>query len=155
MLWYFMKKIKLNHNKIAIVDDEDFEYLSKFKWRYTINGYASRTKRNIYMARVIMKAKSGEYIDHINMNKLDNRKSNLRITTNQQNNWNKRFYGKYTTKGVSMLKNGKYRAYIVHNYKQIFIGNFQNKIEAMMAYDLKCTELRGKFAITNKILNNY
>ena len=98
-----MKKIPLNHGRFALVDDEDYDFLIKWKWfAHYCNSiksfYASRKGRKcdgeafgttIRMARVIMNAKKGEYVDHIKHNTLNNQRSNLRICTNAQNCMNK------------------------------------------------------------------
>lgn len=75
----------------ALVDEDDFEYLSQFIWTYS-QGYARRSKRrkepdarNLSMHRIVMDCPDGLTVDHINFNKLDNRKENLRIVTMKQN----------------------------------------------------------------------
>lgn len=83
-----MKKIQLTQGKFAIVDDEDFLELSKYKWYLSGNGYATRTSRHIRMHRVINSTPEGFDTDHINGDKLDNRRSNLRTATRSQNNFN-------------------------------------------------------------------
>src|ERR1035437_132783 len=70
--------------KFAIVDNEDYEFLNQFNWYMTDNGYAvyrhlaNGTKRTVRMHRLINKTPKGLVTDHINQDKLDNRKSNLR-----------------------------------------------------------------------------
>jgi len=71
-----MKRIKLTQEKVALVDDADFEFLNQWKWFYHQTGYAKSCHR--YMHRLINKTPKGFHTDHINRNKLDNRKSNLR-----------------------------------------------------------------------------
>ena len=93
-----MKKIKLTKGKYALVDDADFSRLNQWKWCYNENGYATRGthKRingerisiNYSMHRLINKTPDNLFTDHINRNKLDNRKSNLRTITHQQNCFN-------------------------------------------------------------------
>ncbi|MCR4328925.1 MAG: HNH endonuclease [Candidatus Roizmanbacteria bacterium] len=94
-----MKFIYLtNHPDMVIVDDEDFEYLNQWKWCSSIgrlkqNHYAIRTThtKEIYtiaMHRLLCKAPKGMYVDHINNNTLDNRRSNLRIVTASENQRN-------------------------------------------------------------------
>jgi hypothetical protein len=75
-----MKKIPLTQGKFAIVDDEDFEYLNRWKWYFAPVGYATRgdghgrgNRTVVYMHRVVNKTTGGLVTDHINRNKLDNR----------------------------------------------------------------------------------
>lgn len=91
------KQILLTQDKFAIVDDEDFEYLNQWKWKLSTNGYAIRCPSNgktedgrykyttIRMHRVIMKPSFGFETDHINFDRLDNRRSNLRNVTKDEN----------------------------------------------------------------------
>ena len=77
-----MKKIYLSgkhDNEFALVDDDDFDEMSKYQWFWD-RGYAGirRGKKTIYMHRLINKTPTGKITDHINRNKLDNRKENLR-----------------------------------------------------------------------------
>lgn len=91
-----MKEIRLPHDKYAIVDDGDFDNLNKHKWHINTKGYAIRhgksddgLDRGVRMHREIMCAPEDMQVDHINRNKLDNRKSNLRLCNNSQNHMNK------------------------------------------------------------------
>lgn len=94
-----MKYIPLtNDSRLAIVDEEVYEELSKFKWcsakgsgSYTskLNNYAMKTSSpQISMHRLVMKAPKGTIVDHINHNTLDNRRANLRFVTASQNQLN-------------------------------------------------------------------
>jgi len=105
------------------------------------------------MHRVILKAPEDKFIDHINHNGLDNRKSNLRICTMQQNAWNMR---KQRGNRVSQYKGvtrrndtGKWQARIICNRKRISIGCFDDEMAAAMAYDNKAKELFGEYAALN------
>ncbi len=103
-----MKEIQLTKGKVTLVDDEDYEYLMKNSWCYQNPGYAARRKNKSIelMHRVIMKAKKGEQVDHIDMNRLNNQKENLRIVNNSQNGMNKLVQNNSTSgyKGVSWRK---------------------------------------------------
>lgn len=83
-----MKEISLTRGKVAIVDDEWFEYLSQWKWQCNNTGYASRSERiginqrkTVLMHRIVANAPADQNVDvdHINHNRLDNRSSNLRF----------------------------------------------------------------------------
>jgi hypothetical protein len=89
--------------------------------------------------RYLLNYTGKDYIDHINNNPLDNRKSNLRIVTSSQNNMNKISNKNSTSKyiGVAYYKRkNKWRSYIKVNGKNIFLGNFKDEIEAVKARDI-------------------
>lgn len=154
-----MREIPLTRGKFAIVDDEDYEYLSKSEWQY--GTYAMRSvpkegggQRVERMHRVIMNAPKGMEIDHINHNKLDNRKCNLRLCTSSQNSRNLpiRKNTKSGYKGVSWHKQmNKWRVQIVAKGKVYYLGLFDDKHEAAVAYNEKAAELSGEFAYLNEI----
>ena len=81
---------KKGEGKFAEVDDDDFERLNKYKWYYGPGGYAYAYKVG-YMHRNIIEIPEGLQIDHINRDKLDNRRSNLRVCTSSENNLNRSF----------------------------------------------------------------
>lgn len=155
-----MKQIELTKGKFALVDDEDFEKVSQYKWCFN-QGYVIRGKWNkgktdaIAMHRFIMNAQKGELVDHINHNGLDNRRQNLRIATRQQNAINsfKPINNTSGYKGVNYMKGEgrvkRWRAVIKFNQKYIHIGYFMDAIEASRAYDKKAKELFGEFAYLN------
>src|SRR3990167_702232 len=142
-----MKKIKLSQGKVALVDDEDYEWVNQWKWCYQrcvrpsgeYQGYAIRSLHpgQMRMHRLIIGAKKGEEVDHINRNKLDNRRKNLRIAFKNENrhNINVRKDSKTGIKGVTYVKKlKKYRAYIQVNSKQYNLGFFKNKTTAARKY---------------------
>lgn len=161
-----MKKIKLTQGQFAIVDNEDFERVNQFKWcaswsKTTLSFYAMRTilksdgKRiTRLMHRYIMNVHQGMETDHKNHNTLDNRKSNLRICTKQQNRANRKNHQKTSSKykGVYWCKDRKkWGAQIKLNKKEINLGRFKFEIDAVKAYNEKAKELFGEFAYLNKI----
>lgn len=142
-----MKEIKLTRGFVALVDDEDFEELSKSKWCVQPSGYtfyamtrkpAGKYKqKTIRMHRVVMKTPDGMDTDHIDGNGLNNQKSNLRICTRSQNQFNKGKCRNNTSgyKGVSWFKPmEKWDVRITHNKKQVHIGYFDDKEDAAKAY---------------------
>jgi hypothetical protein len=161
-----MKKIDISTKtylkKFALVDDEDFEYLNQWKWYYDSSGYACRRfyykdkkSRIIGMHRVIMGDPKGKLIDHINMNGLDNRKSNLRICGKRENSINGSIKSNNTSgyKGVHKNNRGSYpwRVNLKANGKQVFAGYFYDVKEAAKAYNEKALELYGEYARLNII----
>ncbi len=164
-----MKTITLTQGYEAIVDDEDFDRLSGFKWQVLVNPkgqtiYAQRTDKNrkhVLMHREILQLTDRKiHIDHRNHDGLDNRIRNLRIcslTQNAQNRRKPRFYKGLPTKskfkGVRAIndikRKAKWQAIIQYNGKRINIGRFLTEGEARNAYNLKAKELFGEFAFTN------
>lgn len=151
-----MKAIKLTQNKMAIVDDDDFYSLSQFKWCFQNSprgyGYAVRInkKRLIIMHRLIMNAKEGMEVDHINGNTLDNRRCNLRVCSPPENKRNRKINkGSYSGyKGVDFKKN-RWRARIQINKKSLFLGCFMTKEEAAEAYNIAALKYHKEFACLN------
>jgi hypothetical protein len=112
--------------------------------------YAVRHHRGkmIYMHRVIMKAPKGRVIDHINGQRLNNRKSNLRPCTEQQNLCNKASRGEFA--GIYRHKNGgKYYGRATKNRNTVHVGPFNDPTEAARARDRLALELHGEFAWLN------
>lgn len=158
-----MKKIPLTQGRVALVDDEDFERLNKYKWctfKTRYGGFVAvrntpkvNGKRGlIYMHRQIMGAPDGMDVDHRKNNTLDNQKHNLRICTRTQNLRNSlpRKNCSSEFKGVSWHKSTKkWRAYINSGGKQQNLGVFGQEESAARAYDKKAVELFGEFAHLN------
>lgn len=154
-----MKKIRSNSGHFAIVDDEDFEMLSKHRWclsagRY-FHTYNPKTKKNILMHRVIMGDDNSMKVDHINHNTTDNRKSNLRLCTGAQNSRNKlKTSNPKTSKynGVHFDKSrNKWKVDISLNNKYFLCKRFNTEKEADIFYNAKAKEIYGEFAHLNKI----
>jgi len=124
------------------IDLEDYKEVSKYTWRMH-HGYivSSNVKGKwTQLHRFIMKAKDGEIVDHIFHKKFDNRKSQLRICTVQENGLNR------SAKGYTKDKaNNKYIASIIFNCEKIYLGYYNTKEEARFAYCEKAIELFGDF----------
>lgn len=149
-------EIQLTKNKVALVDDEDLERVQDYNWSITtlqyVLGYSSKTQKQYFLHRVIMNAKKGQQVDHINGNGLDNRKSNLRFATTSENSFNQRLSkrNKSGYKGVIWHKqHKKWMSYIQPKGKFILIGYFNYPHQAAMAYDIWAKELFGKYAHSN------
>lgn len=148
--WYpvGMREIKLSRGKVALVDDEDFEELSKYKW-HALKGchtwYAARNgcgneREYVYMHAVIACSPSGSKTDHRDGDGLNNIRSNLRVCTAEQNARNqtrKRSDGITSRyRGVHWDSvNGKWRAQIKSGGRTLSLGRFDNEFDAAGAYD--------------------
>lgn len=161
------KQIPLTQGKFAIVDDKNYEWLNQWKWHAAKRGctfYAERVtsrrlgkQKSISMHREILNVSKGQEADHINHNGLDNRELNLRIVTRTQNMQNRRLLTRGTSpyKGVCWNKRArKWYGCIQSNGKWIYLGTYDNEIEAAKTYDRKAKELFGEFAQTNFKLRN-
>lgn len=161
-----MKVIELTKGQVTIVDDEDFEYLAQWRWQLggssgeRSDGYAfrmsydqvSKKRKGTYMHRVILNPGNGVQVDHINGNRLDNRRCNLRIATGSQNRSNigPTRFSKTGVKGVCFrVERGSYEAKIGLGRKRIHLGTFKTLEEASMAYNKAAMELHGEFARLN------
>lgn len=152
------KNIPLTKGKIALVDDDDYEWLYIFKWRWQpihgIPGYAVRTSNGnrLYMHRVILNltCENKVEVDHINGNGLDNRRCNLRICNRMQNRRNCRPQSLNTSgyKGVYHSRK-KWRARIEVSGKKIDLGTYETAEEAAIAYDQAAKFYQGEFAWLN------
>jgi len=155
--------IPLTRGKQVIVDDEDYEILSKHKWYASKNKrgngyvyYAARTdmesRKVVYMHRTIMNASVGTQVDHINHNTLDNSRTNLRLASPAQNNWNSQRPVTNTSgyKGVSWKKRAKlWEAYLNLNNRKKHIGYFHSKEDAALSYNDEAKKTFGAFANLN------
>jgi hypothetical protein len=143
---------------MAIVDECDFDMLSRFNWRTDHYGYVVYNTRRggqqttIKMARMIMLPEPKMDVDHRNRNKFDNRRVNLRACTRRQNLLNKgkgrpassRYRGVYWDKVCI-----KWRSSICEYGRNKYIGIFRDEIDAAMAYDLEAIRCFGEFASPN------
>jgi len=161
VIWYnmYMKTIQLTNGGETIVDDNDYKMLVKWNWQ-NVGGYASRSvyiknqnlgkRKNksvnklIRMHRIVNNTPEGLYTDHINGNKLDNRKSNLRNCSYSQNSINKPL----KKDGVQFRKDrpkSPWRVYVSHNKKEIYVGCFPNYDDAVNIRKTVNEQLNGDF----------
>ncbi len=146
--------IPLDVGLFAIADQEDAEYLQQFNWLQNSNGEAYRClvdRRTISMHRDLLGSPTLE-IDHKNGNRLDNRRSNLRLATHSQNLANSRIRpnNKSGFKGVNKgTGNARWAARITVNYKLIQLGLFNSPENAALAYDEAARHYFGEFACLN------
>lgn len=130
-----------NTNKKFLIDKEDYDKVKKFCWSEYLNGAIATTvsnKKQLLLHRFVMDCKSEDLVvDHINHNKWDNRKVNLRCVSNSKNSMNRIKTNRNTSGHVGIVysedRNKKWRAYITINGKKIYLGGFYKKEDAIQA----------------------
>jgi hypothetical protein len=149
------RKIPLSGDRYCIIEAGDYERFRIWKWRL-VAGYVSRStrvggkNRNVSMHREILGLAYGDKRQghHINHNPLDNRRSNLRIVTAQQNSTDQRKKASASgLKGASWRKDAKrWRASIMVNYRTIHLGYYDSAEAAHAAYRIAAVRYQGEFA---------
>lgn len=153
-----MKEIPLTQGKVALVDDTDFEAVNASNWCLSSHGYAVRhipgsgqKGKNQYLHRFLLP--DAEEIDHRDGNKLDNRRSNLRGCSHQENTraaHKPRKNGSSQYRGVSWdRQKNKWTAYFRLQGKKKFLGYFDVESDAARAYDIAARKHYGEFAYPN------
>ena len=140
-----------NNDKICYIDLEDLEKVSQFYWWVDIKGYVAATTEK-YTTTRMHNFLMGKWVDHIDRNQLNNRKSNLRKCTPSQNMMNRTKAEQTTSKYKGVHLNPKLNKWAVEvkcEGKRINLGLFENEEEAARAYDAKALELFGEFAAIN------
>jgi len=155
-----MKEIKLRKSdRVALVDDADYEYLSQFRWYcvhekhcyYAVShGHIPGHPEPLRMHRVILGVNKGIMIDHIDHNGLNNQRYNLRTATHAENGRNRKPNQGYKYKGVGASGN-KYEAKIQYNNKRMNLGTFSTEEAAALAYNDAAKKYFGEFAYLNII----
>jgi hypothetical protein len=148
-----VKTIPLGNGFYAYVDAGDYEELNRRRWR-VFNGYAGRSEKGkiVYMHRQIMQPPEGMIVDHINRNRLDNTRGNMRNITRSENqaNMGKRAGTSSIYKNVVYVKDkGKWVARMVFMGLRISLGYHADEAEAARAYDRMAVALFGDIARVN------
>jgi hypothetical protein len=158
-----MKEILLSNGMSVFVDDDDYEKISIYKWRLNKDGYAVTSMKidgkwkHVMMHRMINNTPDGMYTDHIDGNKVNNRKNNLRTCTFFGNNQNKRkqksdnnkYKSKY--KGIEVINGVGWRIRVCANGKTMINKLFSNEIAAANAYNYYAQLYHGEFASLNEV----
>lgn len=162
-----MKIVPLTQEKVALVDDEDYKLVSRFKWHademknrknlwYARTGLprAGGRSRGLRMHTLIMG--KGVLVDHRDGNGLNNQRTNLRIATRSQNLQNcapwkhsSRFKGVCRSRSEKLKK--PWRVEIQHERKKLFLGRFRTQKLAATAYNEAAKKLFGPFARLNPV----
>lgn len=140
-------KITLKHGEIAVIDDEDYPLVAGYKWRLNQDGYAvshegTISPKTIFMHRLVNKTPPGEITDHIDQDRLNNRRANLRTASKALNSFNSKIHSRNRSgyRGVSWHA-GKWRACIVVGGRQESLGRFDDPAEASRAYERRLAEV--------------
>jgi len=153
-----------NSDLLAILDDNPNDYIIKKPWSLQKNGYVTRTiylgkingkyaNKTEYLHRLILNPDFSLQVDHIDGNKLNNKISNLRICTNQENNRNTKSRRGSTSKYKGVCWDSSTKTWLaqicIGNNKHIRIGRFSCEIEAAKAYDNEAKKHFGDFCYLN------
>jgi len=159
-----MKEIKLTRGMVALVDDDDYEWISQWEWivrerkegLYYALRYDMINRKRVLMHRIIMNTPPYMQVDHIDHNGLNNQKDNLRNCSHAENMCNRRSSGGSRYLGVCQHRvsaNGKvylyFQAYIQADNKNMYIGSFSTEDEAAIAYNEAAHKYHGEFANLN------
>lgn len=155
-----VKELLLSNSKeVALVDKDVYDRVKDKRWRKSTDGYVVRyasfteeESRKKYLHREVLKARKNDIIDHISRDKLDNRKSNLRLVTTSQNGMNRGVnYNSETGFKGSTIERGRYVSKITNEGAIEYIGTFLTAEDAAKAYNVKAEEYFGEYACLNDV----
>jgi hypothetical protein len=150
--------IRLRGGVSTYLDDADYDRAKNYRWHKTQNGYAAGfvveqgVRKRVYLHRWLLEAQPGQIVDHIDGNKLNNRRSNLRLVTRSQNQANRRHNrnSRSRYKGVTWHKRrGMWMARIQVRGRRITIGYFVDPLQAAYEYDAFARTFFGEYARVN------
>lgn len=151
-----MKMIQLTKSQWAKVDDEDFDFLSTFKWHVRFNrrnkyAITMMCNKSVSMHRLLLSAERGEVVDHINHDGLDNRRSNIRIVTGSMNQYNRLPNDNCASQFKGVIKNRKkWSSQIKVNGRSIYLGSYDDEVLAAKIYNTAAEYFFGKHACLNR-----
>lgn len=161
-----VRELPLTRGKVALVDEGDWERVSRFKWQalradgglwYAYHNFWKDGKaKHVALHRFILRIDQSNrpLVDHRNRNGLDCRRENLRLATQSQNLTNTRLSARNKSgyKGVSICKRTRkapWLAQIRKDKKLYYLGHYKTPQEAALAYDNAARKLHGEFATLN------
>lgn len=144
-----MKVLLMNAGVVAEIDDDDLALFSATRWTVAVRGSTKYLQgrvggRRVYLHRILVDVPEGLVVDHIDGNGLNNRRSNLRAVTRQQNVWNK-------CRKPLGRQEGRYRVNIRAGGRRICLGLFDTQRTAMQARVYFEQIVRGEFAINDGV----
>ncbi len=146
-----MKFLKLSGGQETMVDDDVYLWAKKIRWHLSVGGYARHSNNDgskLFLHREIMKTPKGKVTDHVDGNKLNNLRSNLRCVSGSINSINVKKLDKRNTtgfKGVRFFKkHNTWEARIMKDYKSYRRGTFKTREEAALAYNEMANQLYGE-----------
>lgn len=151
-----MKILQTDKGVDFVIDDDTYLWAKDINWKLSKFGYVSFRKgtKRVFLHRLVAQTPEDYITDHINGNRLDNLRSNLRVVTNKQNVWNSGLRNDNTSgyRGVHFRKDrGRWTAEIKANGKKHCLGCYNTAEEAAVVYNRKAKELFGDFARLNAI----
>ena len=150
-----MIEIPLTKDKVALIDNEDFDLVNQYTWyailiplksRNIFYAHTTINGKTTYMHRILLDAKKGQEVDHINHDGLDNRRRNLRLGSHRKNQVNRKKEHSSIYPGVTRVQRIKpWRAATQFKGKHTTFGHFKSEIEAFEAYQKGVFELTGEW----------
>ena len=153
------REIPLTRGKVALIDDADYERISLMKWSCGTDGYARHgifrkgVRVNMTMQQVLMGNRRFHRVDHINGDKLDNRRCNLRWATHTENQRNVKHHtdAKSPYKGIFKSPSGRWIGQIWVTNRYLRLGSYDTPEQAALAYNAAALEHFGEFARLNEV----